>query len=148
MKISRFVCLVAVLCSGCAWARFRPSEGAQQNWPTAPGANVERSHGIPVYFGPQPRRYKVIGMIDATTAPVRRNGVVAFAARRAREIGGDAIIVRSEGHEFAGTFNTATAVMKWQALTGEIMEPAAKLLPICCQLLPIKPAFPRLFAFP
>ena len=125
MKISRFVCLVAVLCSGCAWARFRPSEGAQQNWPTAPGANVERSHGIPVYFGPPPRRYKVIGMIDATTAPVR-----------------------SEGHEFAGTFNTATAVMKWQALTGEIMEPAAKLLPICCQLLPIKPAFPRLFAFP
>ena len=110
MKISRLVCLVAVLCSGCALGALSALRGRTAKLAHCAGANVERSHGIPAYFGPPPRRYQVIGMIDATTAPVR-----------------------SEGYEFAGTFNTATAVMKWQALTGEIMEPAAKLLPICCQ---------------
>jgi hypothetical protein len=51
----------------------------------------------------------VLGYLDATTAPVRRRGVVEFSARRAKEIGGDAIIVQSSGSEYAGTFSSANA---------------------------------------
>ena len=98
----------AVLLSGCAWAKFRGYEGGQQQWPTAPGSFVERDHAIPVYFSPPPRPYSVIGFIDATTAPIRRGGVVSFAARRAKEKGADAIIVLEEGSEYVGSFALAS----------------------------------------
>lgn len=55
------------------------------------------------------RPYNVIGYLDATTAPIRRRGVVAFAARRAKELGADAIIVLAEGQEYAGAFSTGNA---------------------------------------
>lgn len=100
---------VPILLGGCATAHFRPYEGGQQNWPTSTGAIVERNHGVPAYFGYPPRPYRVIGSLDATTAPARRSGVVAFATRRAKELGGDAIIVRSESSEYAGTYNTGSA---------------------------------------
>jgi hypothetical protein len=100
--------LSASTLSGCAWAKFRGYEGGQQHWPTAPGAFVERNHAIPVFFSPPPRPYSVIGFIDATTAPIRRQGVVAFAARRAKENGADAVIVLDEGSEYAGSFATAS----------------------------------------
>lgn len=100
--------LAAASFSGCAWAKFRVYEGGQQQWPTAPGSFVERDHAIPVYFSPPPRLYSVIGFIDATTAPIRRSGVIAFAARRAKEKGADAIIVLQEGSEYAGTFAFAS----------------------------------------
>jgi hypothetical protein len=100
--------VVAASLSGCAWAKFRGYEGGQQQWPTAPGSFVERDHAIPVYFSPPPRPYYIIGFIDATTAPIRRSGVVAFAARRAKEKGADAIIVLQEGSEYAGSFAFAS----------------------------------------
>ena len=100
----------AALLSGCAWAKFRAYEGGQQQqWPTSQGAFVERNHAIPAYFSPPPRPYYVIGYIDATTAPIRRGGVVAFAARRAKEQGADAIIVLEEGSEYAGSFAVASS---------------------------------------
>jgi hypothetical protein len=53
--------------------------------------------------------YNVIGYLDATTAPIRRRGVVAFAAQRAKELGADAIIVLQEGEEYAGSISTGNA---------------------------------------
>jgi hypothetical protein len=50
-----------------------------------------------------------IGYLDATTAPIRQRGVVGFAARRAKELGADAIIVLAEGSEYAGTLTTGNA---------------------------------------
>lgn len=96
------------LISGCAWAKFRAYEGGQQHWPTSSGAFVERNHAIPAFFSPPPRPYYVIGYIDATTAPIRRGGVVSFAALRAKEEGADAIIVLQEGSEYAGSFAFAS----------------------------------------
>jgi hypothetical protein len=55
------------------------------------------------------RPYNVIGYLDATTAPIRRRGVVAFSARRAKELGADAIVVLEEGQEYAGSISTGNA---------------------------------------
>lgn len=51
----------------------------------------------------------MLGYLDATTAPIRQRGVVAFAARRAQEIGGDAIVVQSSGRQYAGTVSSGGA---------------------------------------
>jgi hypothetical protein len=96
--------------SGCAIADFTPYSGQQQNWPTQPGSFVNTSYAVPAYISSYPNRpYTVIGYLDATTAPVRRRGVVAFAARRAKELGADAIVVLSQGSEYAGTVSTGNA---------------------------------------
>ncbi len=50
----------------------------------------------------------MIGYLDATTAPIRRRGVVAFAAQRAKELGADAIIVLGQGQEYAGSISTGS----------------------------------------
>ena len=55
------------------------------------------------------RPYNVIGYLDATTAPIRRRGIVGFAARRVKEPEADAIIVLSQGSEYAGTLTTGNA---------------------------------------
>jgi hypothetical protein len=56
----------------------------------------------------------VIGYLDATTAPIRHRGAVAFAARRAKELGADAIIVLSCGTEYAGTISSGSAFTSGQ----------------------------------
>ena len=103
-----FLISAAVL-SSCATADFKPYVGQQQDWPTAPGAIMDTKYVVPVYYGPPPRPYKIVGYLDATTAPVRRRGVVSFAARRAKEMGGDAIIIASKGLEYAGNYTTSSA---------------------------------------
>ena len=104
---SRLFLLAVLLLSGCAIADFTPYSGRQQNWPTAPGAFVKTEYVVPAYLGYPSRPYNVVGYLDATTAPIRRRGVVAFAARRAKELGADAIIVLQQGAEYAGTLATA-----------------------------------------
>ena len=98
-----------VMLSGCATSKFRPYSGAQQDWPTSPGSFIETNSTIPTYFGLPPKPYEVLGYLDATTAPIRRSGVVSYAASRAKALGGDAIIVLREGSEYAGTFNFGSA---------------------------------------
>jgi hypothetical protein len=43
------------------------------------------------------------------SAPVRQRGVVEFAARRVKEIGGDAIIVQRSGRLYVGTYSSGSA---------------------------------------
>src|SRR6266567_411028 len=95
--------LATIFVSGCAVADFKPYVGQQQNWPTAPGAIMDTKYAVPVYYGPPARAYTVIGYLDAATAPIRRRGVISFSARRAKEMGGDAIVVLSKGSEYVGT---------------------------------------------
>jgi hypothetical protein len=102
--------IITTLVSGCAIADFTTYSGQQQNWPTQPGSFVATQYAIPAYIHSYPDRpYVVIGYLDATTAPIRRRGVVGFAARRAKELGADAIIVLAEGSEYAGTLTTGNA---------------------------------------
>jgi hypothetical protein len=108
--IPRLLALIlAAALTGCAVADFMPYQGAQQNWPTARGAFVNTQYAVPAYYGYPPRPYNVLGYLDATTAPIRQRGVVEFAARRAKEIGGDAIIVQSSGRQYAGTYSSGGA---------------------------------------
>ena len=109
LKFGCPLCLAALLFSGCAIADFEPYSGQQQNWPTSPGTFVNNTNVLPTYFGYPPRPYNVIGYLEATTAPIRHRGVVSFAARRAKELGADAVIVLSHGTEYAGTISTASA---------------------------------------
>jgi hypothetical protein len=114
VKITHVCYLMALLLSGCALADFEPYSGQQQNWPTSPGTFVNNTYVIPTYFGYPPRPYSVIGYLDATTAPIRHRGAVAFAARRAKELGADAIIVLNHGTEYAGTISTGSAFTSGQ----------------------------------
>jgi hypothetical protein len=110
--LSKFssLCFISVILASCAIADFTTYSGQQQNWPTQPGAFVATQYAVPAYMHSYPDRpYNVIGYLDATTAPIRRRGVVSFAARRAKELGADAIIVLSQGSEFAGTLTTGNA---------------------------------------
>jgi hypothetical protein len=100
---------VALFLSSCATADFTPYAGAQEHWPTARGAFVATQFAVPAYYGLPSRPYIVLGYLDATTAPIRRREVVEFSARRAKEIGGDAIIVMSSGAQYAGTYSTGGA---------------------------------------
>jgi hypothetical protein len=103
--------IITTLFSGCAIADFTTYSGQQQNWPTQPGSFVATQYAIPVYIHSYPDKpYNVIGYLDATTAPIRQRGVVGFAARRAKELGADAIIVLAEGSEYAGTLTTGNAI--------------------------------------
>jgi hypothetical protein len=102
--------LITTFVSGCAIPDFTTYSGQQQNWPTQPGAFVATQYAIPAYIHSYPDRpYNVIGYLDATTAPIRRRGVIGFAARRAKELGADAIVVLSQGSEYAGTVSTGNA---------------------------------------
>ena len=103
------LCSLLLLLSGCASAHFIQYSGAQQDWPTAPGGFVETKYEVPAYFGPPSKPYEVLGYLDARTAPVRRRGVVRYAAARAKQLGGDAIIVLHEGSEYVGTYNSGSA---------------------------------------
>src|SRR5262249_33692490 len=58
--------LIAML-TGCTSTDFTPYAGAQQNWPTASGTFVSNKYVIPVYQGPPPRPYIVLGYIEAAT---------------------------------------------------------------------------------
>jgi hypothetical protein len=84
------------------------------SWPTSPGTFVNNTYVVPTYFGYPPRPYNVIGYLDTTTAPIRHRGVVALAARRAKELSADAIIVLSHGTEYAGTITTGSAFTSGQ----------------------------------
>src|SRR5206468_1768056 len=55
------------------------------------------------YYGPPPQPYVVLGYLESTTAPSRRGGIIAFSARRAKELGADAIIVQGKGTEDRGS---------------------------------------------
>ena len=114
-KITLAVALAAVMSAitGCTSTDSTPYAGAQQNWPTAGGAFVSNKYVIPVYQGPAARAYIVLGYVEAATSAGTgdyRTDAINAAARRAKAIGGDAIIVQSNGSDYAGTYSTGGAV--------------------------------------
>jgi len=109
---SRLLVLFALILFGCATADFHQYTGTQQNWPTASGTFVSTKYGVPAYYGYPNRPYTVLGSLDATT--VRGVGqdaesAVQDAARVAKRMGADAIIVMGSGKEQVGTSSFANA---------------------------------------
>lgn len=107
---ARKVSAIAIvsLLTGCATADFTPYSGAQ-SWPVAQGAFVETKYDVPVYHGTPDRPYRVLGLLSADTAPVRQFAVVAFMARRTRELGGDALILLDKRKTYAGSIKASSA---------------------------------------
>lgn len=109
--MKRLICWVAAaLLSGCASSEFTPYEGSQTQWRVGEGAMVDRKYAVPVYYGPPPKPYVVMGML-ATGNTRTASGNLASAADKARTLGGDAIIVMHQGTSSRGTYNTATATV-------------------------------------
>jgi hypothetical protein len=109
---SLFAALVTLVLYGCASQDFHQYTGVQQNWPTASGTFVSTKYDLPAYYGPPNRPYIVLGSLDATT--VRGIGqdaesAVQDAARVAKRMGADAIIVIGSGREQTGTSSIGTA---------------------------------------
>src|SRR5437870_3021800 len=90
--LASLFCVTALALSGCATAEFHPYQGAQQQWPTAPGALVDNRYTIPAYYGYPPHPYVVIGSVASHTLRLNRFAVLSYAANRAKAIGADAII--------------------------------------------------------
>jgi hypothetical protein len=96
----------------CASQDFHEYTGVQQNWPTASGTFVSTKYGVPAYYGPPNRPYIVLGSIDATTVRgIGQNAesAVQDAARAAKRMGADAIVVIGSGREQTGTSSIGTA---------------------------------------
>ena len=108
-----FMAASIMLLTDCTSTDFTPYAGAQQNWPTASGAFVSNKYVIPVYQGPPARPYIVLGYVEAATSAGTgdyRTDAINASARRAKALGGDAIIVQSNGSDYAGTYSTGGAV--------------------------------------
>lgn len=107
----RLLCVLLLSASllGCASSNYVNYQGEQEDWPTSKGTLVDNKYPVPVYFGLPNKPYIILGYLDATTAPVRRSGVVGYAAKKAKKAGGDAIILISQGAEYRGTYHSGSA---------------------------------------
>src|SRR5512133_3123517 len=102
---SRLLVLSALALFGCATADFHQYTGTQQNWPTASGTFVSTKYDVPAYYGPPDRPYIVLGSLDATTnrgIGQDEASAVQDAARVAKRMGANAIIVIGSGREQVG----------------------------------------------
>jgi hypothetical protein len=85
----------ALLSGGGIAYDFSPYSGQQQRWPTQPGSFVNTQFDVPMYVHGYPDRpYNVIGYVESTTEKV----AMIFAARGAKRLGADAVIVIEEGY--------------------------------------------------
>jgi hypothetical protein len=99
-----------MLLFGCSYYtdRFAQYEGQQQNWPVAAGATVDRSQVIPVYFGPPPRPYIVLGKLAATSEDGSSSTLKA-AVKRAQARGAEAVILLGSENKTTGYFSSGNA---------------------------------------
>jgi hypothetical protein len=104
MKKLLLLSLSVALLIGCTTTNFTPYEGAQ-NWAISQGALVDRRYAVPVYYGPPPRQYTVLGMLELGNATAGTE--VGGAASKAKAMGADAIIVLSHGTRQTGTITNA-----------------------------------------
>jgi len=108
MKRVLSVCTFIVL-AGCASHEYMPYMGAQQNWPTAPGAFVQMKSGVPVYYGFPPRPYIVLGRLEEKSHGRWADAVNDAAQAIKKEQGGDAIIVLSHRDQADGSVSFGNA---------------------------------------
>jgi hypothetical protein len=98
-----------MLCLVGCWAAgdYHAYMGEQKKWPTSTGSYADTVEGVPIFYSFPPRPYVVLGYLEAKTAPIRRHTRFSFAARRAKDLGADAIIALNkdgQNKELAETF--------------------------------------------
>jgi hypothetical protein len=80
----------SMLLFGCAdyTEKYAQYEGQQRNWPVSMGATVDTQEAVPVYYGPPPRPYAVLGHLAAKSD----GNTLRDLAKSAKSKGADAII--------------------------------------------------------
>jgi hypothetical protein len=99
----------SLLFCACASHEFHPYVGQQQKWPTSPGAFVDSQYAVPVYYGYPAQPYTVVGYLEETSHG-RFSNAVEDAAKSAKQLGADAVLVESHGKssEPIGALTNAT----------------------------------------
>jgi hypothetical protein len=106
-----FLLFVAVVvCAGCTSTDFQAWEG-RNSVVEGQGGTKKVVDGVEVWTnGDPPRRFRIIGIIDDE----RPGGIIPMAelkhdiAKKAREHGGDAVIVISSSSQLAGYYSAGT----------------------------------------
>lgn len=116
MKNLLLLTLSAALLAGCETTEFLAYSGAQQNWPTAPGAMVAANLAVPVYYGLPSRPYRVLGEIATSKGQTWawsdvQSEAMTQAADEAKKRGADAIIVISRDASVTGYYSTGSATV-------------------------------------
>jgi len=113
IPVRRTLLLISATLVACAHTEFIAYSGAQQKWPTAPGAMVAKL-AVPVYYGLPPRPYTVLGEIATSQGQTWawsdvQSEAMKEAAVEAKKRGADAIIVISRDASVTGYYSTASA---------------------------------------
>jgi hypothetical protein len=80
----------SLLLIGCTeyTEKYAQYEGQQRNWPVSIGATVDTQEAVPVYYGPPPRPYAVLGQLAAKSD----GNTLRELAKSAKAKGADAMI--------------------------------------------------------
>jgi hypothetical protein len=114
MRLGALLLISAALVA-CAHTEFIAYSGAQQKWPTAPGAMVAKL-AVPVYYGLPPRPYTVLGEIATSKGQTWawsdvQSEAMEQAADETKKRGADAIIVMSRDASVTGYTSSGTATV-------------------------------------
>lgn len=111
MKSPSAILILVLSLTGCATSRFTPYVGAQQDWPTAPGAFATSANGITIYRGWPPRPYEVVGRLVAENAMDRQLAWSAKAHQADAVLIVDSQTVNGGSVTLPGTSYTAGNIM-------------------------------------
>ncbi len=83
--------------TGCEGMKFAKYQGEQKAWPTGT-AFSDKVYAVPVFRGWPEKPYDILGRIEFSSPGVDWNeGDVKQAAAKAKELGGDAIMMVPKG---------------------------------------------------
>jgi hypothetical protein len=128
MRSTLLAGLSLILCC-CTQVNYTRYVGQQQEWAFATGAAVQRQFGLPVYYGPPDRPYRVLGWIRVENARSKARGL-KYAVAEATRRGADAVILLN---------NAATPVAPAQDREPTARVIAIKFLPPPPQPVPVAP---------
>jgi hypothetical protein len=94
--------LLAIALSGCASVQYSPYTGTQQAWQPGVGAFVTDKNGVlPVYSGPPPHPFLVIGVVSASSPKMHTHELLRLAAQKARQHGAQALVMGNIHRNYA-----------------------------------------------
>ena len=118
--------LALITLTGCEGMRFSKYDGPETTWPTG-SAFTDKIFDVPVYRGWPEKAYDILGYVEFANSNIDWNqGDMKQAARKAREAGGDAVILMPKGDVHSPTSattrtqlgitgsHTVAVVVKWK----------------------------------
>lgn len=118
--------LALLTMTGCGGMQFAHYGGQQKAWPTGSSFS-DQVYEVPVFRGWPERSYEVMGSIAFENANIDWNqGDVKQAARKAKAVGGDALLMLPKGDVTSPTLaalrtdlgisssRTTAVVLKWK----------------------------------